>query len=91
VAKKIKDEKPKDPKEPKPKDEQGQSTAPQVVQPYAAISDVKAYVEKASVGVVHRELSMAYKGMISSLEIVEGWVKNIEEVQTYIESEKPKK
>jgi hypothetical protein len=67
-----------------PKNEKPEAPVVIAEQPYAAIKDIIEYVEKASVGVTHRELSMALKGMLDSLEIVEGWVKNIQDVEADI-------
>jgi len=74
-------------KEEKPKE----AEVVQEAQPYAAVSDILAYAEEKSEGVTHRELSLAYVGIIKALKDVESWAKNIAEVEADIKAKKAKK
>lgn len=88
MAKKIIESKEKKTKEKSPEGGESQSGE----QPYAAVSDILKFAEDKSKGVIHRELSLAYQGIIKALKDVDSWAKNIAEVELSIEnSKKPKK
>ena len=50
----------------------------------APIEELKNFAESMIDGVVHRELRMAFEGLIKALKEADGWAKNIAEVEASI-------